>query len=352
MVLCLKVLLADAEKCKSFLLKKNIVDFSFNVLKEDDFIFFALTNNPSGELLNDFKKICSNFELCEKDLLEKKVVPRTLKQALKNVLSEKEQSELVSSFDIIGHIALIEIPKSLEKKEILIADALLKVNKNIKTVLKISGEHQGRFRLQPVSYVLGKRQLATTHKEHGCVFKVELGKVFFSPRLSQERKRISSLIKAGENIAVLFAGVGPFAIVFAKNSYSNKIFAVELNKVAVDLMVENIALNRVEEKVEPILGDVKEIVPKFLLQKCDRVVMPLPKGGESFLIEAFQCLKPKGGIIHFYQFESRNNPFEPAEKKVFEIAQMFEKKAKILRKSIVRSFSPSKVQIVLDVKVE
>jgi len=93
---------------------------------------------------------------------------------------------------------------------------------------------------------------------------------------------------------------------------------------------------------------VKKIVPKMLLGKCDRVVMPLPKGGEAFLKEALLALKPEGGIIHFYRFVERSEGAKQAIAEVKEAAKGLGFKAKILGKKKVRSFSPKIEQVVVD----
>ncbi len=281
-------------------------------------------------------------------LSKKQAQPRSLKEALKGKLTASEMKHLIRAFDNLGNIAVIEIPEELEKKEKLIGEALLQAHKNFETVLKISGAHQGEFRIQPVTPIAGKKQTVAIYKEHGCTFKVDLAKSFFSPRLGTERKRIAEQIKKGEVVGAFFAAVGPFPIVFAKNSEMKKAFAIELNPDAVMDMKENIKLNKCEEKVEPIQGDVNKVVPLQIEGKCNRVVMPLPKGGENFLESAFLALKPEGGVIHFYQFEPADNPFEAPIKRIEKTAKKFGRKVKILYKKQVRSFSPADVQVVID----
>ena len=39
---------------------------------------------------------------------------------------------------------------------------------------------------------------------------------YFSARLSTERKRVADLVKAGENVLVMFSGVEPYVAVIAK----------------------------------------------------------------------------------------------------------------------------------------
>jgi len=266
-------------------------------------------------------------------------------------LTEKEMQHLITSFDSVGNIAVIQIPKELQRKAKAIGTGLLKVNKQFKTACMVAGGHAGKFRVQPVKVIAGEKNTVATYRESGCVFKVDLGKVFFSPRLSTERFRIAKLIKEGETVGALFAGVGPFPIVFAKHSGMRKAYAIELNPHAFKGMQLNIALNKCSEKVEAILGDVKTVAPKMLSGKCDRVVMPLPKGGENFLREAFIAIKPSGGVVHFYAFVKKEKGIDAALKQVKETAKKQHRKVRILRKEKVRSFSASTDQFVVDFRV-
>jgi tRNA (guanine37-N1)-methyltransferase len=278
----------------------------------------------------------------------KKKRPQNLREALKGKLSKKEMEHLITSFDSLGDIAVIQVSKELEKKAGLIGEELLKLNKHFKTVCMVSGKHSGLFRAQPVKVVAGKRNKKALYKENRCSFLVHLGRVFFSPRLCTERQRISELIKGNEVIGAFFAGVGPFPIVFARLTGMKKAYAVELNPEAYKGLLHNIGLNKCQAKVEAILGDVKKVVPKRLLGKCDRVVMPLPKGGENFLKEAMLALKPRGGIVHFYRFVEREKGSEQPLKEIKEAAKELGFETRILRKKKVRSFSASKEQLVID----
>lgn len=285
-----------------------------------------------------------------KQSLEKKQ-PRSLREALQSKLSEKEMRHLITSFDSVGDIAVIQVPKELQRKAKAIGNALLQVNKQFKTVCMTAGEHKGKFRVQPVKVIAGEKNTIATYKESGCVFKVDLGKVFFSPRLGTERLRIAKLIKKGEVVGAFFAGVGPFPIIFAKHSPMRKAYAIELNPHAFKGMLQNIKLNKCEDKVEAIQGDVKTVVPKMLAGKCDRVAMPLPKGGENFLREALIAIKPKGGVIHFYAFVEKEKGLGAALEQIKKAAEQQNRKVRILRKEKVRSFSASTDQFVIDFTV-
>ncbi len=183
-----------------------------------------------------------------------------LKEALQSKLSEEELKHLRTGFDVVGSIAIIEIPKELVKKEKLIAQTLLELNNSIKTVAKKVGIHTGEFRTQKLKILAGEKTKEAEYKESGCVFKLDAEKCYFSPRLSHERLRIASQVKKGENILVMFSGVGPYPIVLAKNSPAHQIIGVELNPTAHKYAVENVKLNKSLKKVSIYNGDVKRIV--------------------------------------------------------------------------------------------
>lgn len=185
-----------------------------------------------------------------------------LKQSLTDKLTEKELSYLKTGFDIIGDIAILEIPDELRKKEKLIAKTLIKIHKNIKTVYKKSGERKGVYRLRKIKKILGNGP-ETMHKESGCLFKMDVEKTYFSVRESTERLRISEKIKPRENILVLFSGVGPFGIVAAKNHKDSKIDMVEINPMACKYAQENIGINRVSENVRSFCGNANKVLPSI-----------------------------------------------------------------------------------------
>lgn len=338
----------DAQELRELLGEMKLIDKKYRPASAPFAISFPLARAPDiGETLQLRKKF-PKAEFSKAAFETYASTPGSLKEALKGKLTKTEMGYLVSSFDTLGDIAIIEIPKELEKKQTAIAEALLKSNPRIKTVCRKSSARKGKYRAQKLTILAGKRKKIAEYKESNCLFKFHTEKSFFSPRLGTERLRISKLIKKDEIVAVLFAGVGPFPIVFAKNSEIGKAYAVELNPHAVKDMEENIKLNKVENKVIPFLGDVKKIVPAKLKGRCGRVVMPLPKDAHHFLGEAFMCLSKKGGVIHFYTFVPRENKFEEALSLIGETASKQGFRTRVLRKRKVRSYSPDTVQVVID----
>jgi len=346
----IKIDKSNAEKTRQALLSMNLLETGFGIMRSADFVIFPLKRKPLEEEEKELKKKVKSFAVNRMFFSHAEKQPKNLKSELREKLSAPEFEKLVSGFDTLGNIAIIEIPKELEKKEKLIAEALLKTNKAIKTVCKKLGAHKGTFRIEPVKIIAGEKNLIAEYRESGCIFEIPVGKVFFSPRLATERMRIAGKIKKGEVIGAFFAGVGPFPIVFAKNSEMKKAVAIELNPKAVEYMKKNIELNKAEEKIEPVLGDVKKIAAKKFENAFDRIVMPLPKGGEDFLKEAMLSAKEKG-IIHFYGFVKREKPFTETIEMVKKTAEGIGKKIKILGKKQVREFSKETIQIVVDFEI-
>jgi len=156
--------------------------------------------------------------------------PTNLKQALQKKLTKKQLGVCPRSFDIVGDIAIIEIPEILQKKEQLLATTLLNMIKPVKVVVKKVGGHKGKLRLQKYKILAGERRKTTLYKENGVRMKIHIEKVYFSPRYGTERLRIAQLIKPNEEVLVMFSGAAPFPLVCAKNSQAKEIVGIEMIK--------------------------------------------------------------------------------------------------------------------------
>ena len=86
------------------------------------------------------------------------------------------------------------------------------------------------------------------------------------------------------------------------------------------------------------------------MEKCDRVLMPLPKGSEDFLGTALAVAKPHA-VVHFYQFSPDSDPFTAAIDKIKKAAAKAKRKVKIKKKKWVRSHAPRVSQVVIDFEV-
>jgi len=279
---------------------------------------------------------------------------RSLKTLLANKLKPNELKLLYKSYDIIGDITVIRVPEALQQHSEIIAKAVMQTYKRVRSVWRQVGPVSGDLRLRELEWMAGERRTETVHREHGCVFKVDFRRCYFSPRLSYERMRIARQVQPGEVIVNMFAGVGCYSIIIAKHSEASKIYSIDINPVAVQYMKENVELNKVMGRVLPLEGDAKRIVEEKLQNVANRVLMPLPERAYEYLDCAMLALRLTGGWVHYYDFEHAGkgeNSIEKIKRKVFEKLENLNVNFEIPFGRVVRTIGPNWYQIVIDVEV-
>lgn len=293
------------------------------------------------------------IELCDSEFPERQdKIPR-----LADLLSAELPPHLLASLphavDFVGDIAVVEIPAELESHKPAIGAAILKTHKRVRTVLSKSSPVNGVYRLRAFEAIGGESRTKTMHKEHGCVYHVDLAKAYFSSRLSYEHLRVASLVKENETVVDMFAGIGPFAILTAKKHADVRVYAVDMNPDAYELLRKNLLANRVMGKVTPIVGDIRQVVKERLAGVADRVIMNLPEKAIEYVDVACKALKPEGGIIHYYQFVDTPEPLDTAKNQFAEaLKQTNRQLIKVAEARIVRGIAPFKYQVVVDAEIK
>jgi tRNA (guanine37-N1)-methyltransferase len=252
-------------------------------------------------------------------------------------------------YSIFGNVAVVNFPEDVSKKEKKkFAEIILKENKSVETVLEKSERFKGRLRKMTTSWVAGIKNKEVLYKENNCVFRFNIDETYFSPRLSNERKEIAKEIKKGEKVLVLFAGVGPFSIVIARNSKPEVVYSNELNRKANKYEKLNIELNKVEKIVKQFKGDAKRICKKLSDsgEKFDVIVMPRPQLKDSFLENIFPLTK-KNTRVYYYDFylEDEENLLK---KKIKNEAKKAGKKIRIFNFKKAGNIGPGKYRYRVD----
>ena len=279
---------------------------------------------------------------------------RNLKTVLSGKLEPKQLKRIYKSFDIVGDIAIIRVPEFQRHQSKIVAEAIMSVHREVRAVWRQSSSVSGDFRLRSLEFVLGEKRTETLYREHGCVYRTDLRKAYFSPRLSYERMRIAGLTKKREEVVNMFAGVGCYSIAIAKHSEPLKVYSVDINPSAFKYLLENIRLNRAETVVVPLQGDAKTVIETELQNVADRVLMPLPEKAYEYLDAAILALKPAGGWIHYYSFEHANKNEDPIKKAEIKLAEKLSTLCSDFRVEfgrIIRTIGPRWHQIVLDIHV-
>ncbi len=346
-----KVPIQQVEHVLRLLRRDGLLFKDAKMKKTDGQLLIPLGREPSpgqkNELLRSFQNL--SFQLSEFKV--KAGRSRDLAAFLAGRLPPDVIEAVPRSYDVIGDIAILEVPEELVPHEKELASAVRSCEKNVRLVVKKGGPVRDEFRLRDLVVLAGNGPMETIHREHGCVYKLDIAKVYFSPRLSYEHLRVASLVKEDEKVLDMFAGVGGFSVLIAKKGKPERVDAVDINPEAFRYLKENILLNRVAGKVHAFFGDVRDFVAKQAFGRANRVIMNLPAEASTFIDTACRALRPEGGVIHYYTFASLPNPLETAKNEVVKLVTLAGSRAKISGARFVKETAPYAYQVVVDLEV-
>jgi tRNA (guanine37-N1)-methyltransferase len=273
----LKVSRKSGEKIRKALVEMDTFDRTRKICSDESHVYLPVLviDEKSAAMVGSI----AEFELVQINFLPEECVP-----------SPEDLLGFRPSFEVVGDIAMVE-DNDAER----VAAALMSTSKSIKTVIAPISDVEGEFRTRRFRHVAGEIRTVTLHKEHGLRYRVDLEGAYFTPRLGTERLRIASLVRPGDVVLDMFAGVGPFALLLAKKGAD--VIAMDKNPVAVKYLRENALLNKVNN-IEILEGDASELALHYE-NRADRVIMNLPHSASEFLIPAMRAAKPEG-IIHYY----------------------------------------------------
>ena len=259
---------------------------------------------------------------------------------------------LPDKWEKIGDVLIIKLSDRLTKYKGKIGKIYAKTL-HCKTVLRDIGGISGIYRRPTVDIIYGSKNTETVHIEYGAKFVVDVNEVYFSPRLSGERYRVAQLVRDGEQIIDMFAGVGPFSIIIARYANPMKIYAIDKNPKAFEYLRKNIELNSINN-IEPICGDSRSIVGKLireeLIDKADRIIMNLPHAASEFLQDALASIKI-GGVIHYHEIIDNRN-IDTRINEILEEVKQHGFDSEVLSKQIIGTYSTSEVHVCLDIHIK
>ena len=341
------------EKALQTLRRLDLLDPSLRVQSINDHLIAPISREPSTKELEDLRKQFAGTFVETMEFQTRKIKSKTIFDILGDRLPPRLLASLPKSIDIIGQVAVIEIPPELQEHRGQIGEAILEVNSKVRTVLAKAGPISEKYRIREFDIIAGKGETLTTHKEFGCVYRMDVRKVYFSPRLSFEHERVASQVEEGETVLDMFVGVGPFSILISKRVGKVQVYAIDANQDAIRFLKENIVLNKVQGKVTPILGDSRTIIEEHFVGKADRVIMNLPEQALGFIDSACMALKPTGGIIHYYSFAIEPDPLSKAKEDLEQaVLRAGRKIGSFLSARTVKSTAPHEWQVAIDAKVK
>jgi tRNA wybutosine-synthesizing protein 2 len=334
---CIEVKKSMAEEVKKLLIDRRIFDRKRKILAMDDWVEIPILRKDLGlgEIKGEIKEQKNPIYLKKKPIDE-------IMAILSNKLSKKEIKLIPTKWEKLGDVLIMKIPDAIRKKEKIISAAYAKVLR-CRVVLEDCGIF-GKERKPKMRHLYGDQNSETIHIENGIKFAMDPMKVMFSSGNMDERRRMAYISNANETVIDLFAGIGYFSIPMAFYSGPH-IYACEINPTAFEYLKENISLNRLEDKITPLLGDCRRVAPKGI---ADRVIMGY-LDAKNFLPTAIEALNG-GGIIHYHEVCPNVLPERPIAN-IKMAANQLNKRAKLLNYRKVKSYSPGVSHIVIDVKI-
>ncbi|NXH12388.1 TRM5 methyltransferase, partial [Bucco capensis] len=244
-------------------------------------------------------------------------------EILRAVLPEGQ--EVTSGFSRVGHIAHLNLRDHQLPYRYLIGEVIIDKNPGITCVVNKTSIIESTYRNFQMEVLAGESNLVTKVKENNIAYELDFSKVYWNPRLSTEHSRIVELLKPGDVLFDVFAGIGPFAIPAAKKKCH--VFANDLNPESYSWLLHNCKLNKVDNKVKAfnmdgrdfLLGPVREELSKELPclkeQKTSfHIVMNLPALAIEFLdvfrhlLAGEPCSAAALPTVHCYGFSKHDDP--------------------------------------------
>ena len=283
---CIAVPSQKGEEVRKALLEKGQLRKDLAIARDDEFIYIPIVEGGENKVMG--------YEVIERDFRVLNKRSRNYKDMVE--VPQEKQALLPSSFDVVGKVAIVKLSDELLSFKKEIGKAILKAHKSIETVAIDTGV-EGEERIRQLEIVAGEMNTETIHKEYSIELEIDPTKVYFSPRLATEHWRIAQMVKEDEVVIDMFCGVGPFSILIAKHRNPKKVYALDVNDVAIHYLKRNIERNKLSN-VTPLHGDSKILVSN--LESADRIIMNLPFGSYEFLPAALSNIK-NNGKIHYYE---------------------------------------------------
>lgn len=322
----IRVPLGEAETLRRHLVETRTLRTDLAPLRDEEEIVFPVTTS--------------------KDRMEFEFEPRTVRPRHYTDLldwNEEDKAQAPRAFDQMGDIVVLKVPQDLWERRQELGDAILAFHPATRAVFHDHGV-TGEFRTRKLELIAGSGGSETTITENNVRLQVDVSQAYFSPRLGDERARITGLSHAGERVIDLFGGVAPLGVQLAKQGV--EVVSIDLNPAAAAMARQNAAKNKVAVEVHE--GDARVVAAG--LAPADRVVMNLPHGAKHFLDVAAQACRPRGWV-HYHEILADDH----VKKRTLELEQEFRqlgRPGRVEHVRHVRAYSPLEGHYAFDLHLE
>jgi tRNA wybutosine-synthesizing protein 2 len=219
-----------------------------------------------------------------------------VRRRIRRLVGAPVAAQLPAGYQRLGRVLLLRLPERLRPHFSPIG-AAWQAELGVVTVLARVGPVSGELRKPSVERIAGT-ETETEVVEHGVRWRFDAAHLLFAAGNRSERARARELVRPGERVVDLFAGIGYFAIPAARSGPATRVLAVEKNPVAYRYLLANIRANGVEDRVTALLGDNRTV--PLPLRAADRVFLGYLPDAVPWLARAIPLLHPEGGWVHVH----------------------------------------------------
>ncbi|MCI4365410.1 MAG: methyltransferase domain-containing protein [Thermoplasmata archaeon] len=256
--------------------------------------------------------------------------------------------ELPSGYQRLGHVLVVRWPESLRPYYPLLADAFRRTL-GVRTILRHQGPIEGDLRT-PRMEVLLDGPTETEVVEHGVRWRFDAAQIMFSAGNRTERQRAGRLVRPGEVVVDLFAGIGYFTLPAAKMGHAARVVAVDRNPTSLHYLEENARRNGVGDRVELLLGDNRTVdLPSG---SADRVFLGYLPSAVPWVARAVPLVRPSGGWLHVHTVADAHGASTRAEASVTHALEAAGAHlVGTARGREVKAYGPGRTHVVVDAQV-
>jgi tRNA wybutosine-synthesizing protein 2 len=253
-----------------------------------------------------------------------------------------------SGYHRLGRVLVIQRPEPLAPYDSLLGRAWQE-ELGVETVLVKSGPVEGELRTPQLRCVAGE-QTETEVIEHGVRWRFDAARIMFAAGNRTERIRAGRLVRPGETVVDLFAGIGYFAIPAALLGHADSVWAVEKNPLSVRYLRENAVLNGVGDRVVVVPGDNRTV--SLPSGSFDRAFLGYLPSALPWVPRAASLLRPTGGWLHVHTVAEVRAPLSEAAAAVERAAEAVGARCpEPGQVRVVKPYGPGRNHLVVDVRL-
>jgi len=271
-----------------------------------------------------------------------------VRERLRAIAGDAAAQAMPRGYQRLGRVLLLRLPLALAPFGAAIGEAWHD-ELGVETVLDLRGGIGGELR-EPQVVRLRGASAETEVVEHGSRWRLDASRLMFAAGNRTERLRFAGLVRPGEAVADLFAGIGYFTVPAARARPDARFVAVEKNPVAFRYLEENLRLNGVAPRVTAVLGDNR--LATLERAHFDRVLLGYLPSSVPWLPRAVELLRPDGGALHVHLVVDAQGAGPSARAEVEgALARLGTRPLAPARAREVKPYGPGRTHVVVDAAV-